>query len=211
MDLSYSDEDEAFRAEIRGWLEEHLTGEFAALKGLGGPGKEHEAIEERLAWNRHLAEHGWTGVGWPKEHGGRGLSLWQQVIFHEEYARADAPTRVNHLGEELLGPTLMAFGTKEQQERFLPKILAVEELWAQGYSEPGAGSDLANVQTKARRDGLRRAGCSTARRSGRPTRSSRSGCSSSPAASPARSGTTGCRSCSCRSTRRGSTSGRSSS
>jgi alkylation response protein AidB-like acyl-CoA dehydrogenase len=152
VDLGYSDEDEAFRAEIRGWLEEHLTGEFEKLKGLGGPGKDHEAIEERLAWNRHLAEHGWTGVGWPEEHGGRGLSLWQQVIFHEEYARADAPARVNHLGEELLGPTLMAFGTKEQQERFLPKILAVEELWAQGYSEPGAGSDLANVQTKARLD-----------------------------------------------------------
>jgi alkylation response protein AidB-like acyl-CoA dehydrogenase len=152
VDLSYSDEDEAFRAEIRGWLEEHLTGDFAALKGLGGPGKDHEAIEERLVWNRHLAEHGWTGVGWPKEHGGRGLSLWQQVIFHEEYARADAPARVNHLGEELLGPTLMAYGTTEQQERFLPKILAVEELWAQGYSEPGAGSDLANVQTKARLD-----------------------------------------------------------
>jgi alkylation response protein AidB-like acyl-CoA dehydrogenase len=153
VDLSYSAEDEAFRAEIRGWLEEHLTGEFAELKGLGGPGKDHEAIEERLAWNRHLAEHGWTGVGWPAEHGGRGLSLWQQVIFHEEYARADAPARVNHLGEELLGPTLMAFGTAEQQRRFLPRILAVEELWAQGYSEPGAGSDLANVQTRARRDG----------------------------------------------------------
>ena len=152
MDLSYSDEDEAFRAEIRGWLEEHLTGEWAGLKGLGGPGKDHEAIEERLAWNRHLAAHGWTGVGWPKEHGGRGLSLWQQVIFHEEYARSDAPARVNHLGEELLGPTLMAFGTKEQQERFLPRILAVDELWAQGYSEPGAGSDLANVQTQARLD-----------------------------------------------------------
>ena len=75
------------------------------------------------------------------------------MIFHEEYARADAPARVNHLGEELLGPTLMAFGTQEQQERFLPKILAVEELWAQGYSEPGAGSDLANVQTKARLEG----------------------------------------------------------
>ncbi|HEX5088137.1 MAG TPA: acyl-CoA dehydrogenase family protein [Nocardioides sp.] len=151
MDLSYS-EDEAFRAEVRGWLEDHLSGEFAGLKGLGGPGREHEAIEERLAWNRHLAEHGWTGVSWPAEHGGRGLSLWQQVIFHEEYARSDAPNRVNHLGEELLGPTLMAFGTKEQQERFLPRILAVEELWAQGYSEPGAGSDLANVQTRARLD-----------------------------------------------------------
>lgn len=145
--------DDPFRAEVRGWLEEHLTGEYAALRGLGGPGKDHEAHEERLAWNRLLAEHGWTGVGWPTEHGGRGLTLWQQVVFHEEYARAGAPARVNHLGEELLGPTLMAFGTREQQERFLPPILAVEELWAQGYSEPGAGSDLANVQTKARRDG----------------------------------------------------------
>src|SRR4051794_3313591 len=153
VDLSYSPEDEAFRAEIRGWLEEHLTGRWAELKGLGGPGKEHEAIEERLAWNRHLAAHGWTGVGWPTEHGGRGLSLWQQVIFHEEYARSEAPARGNHLGEELLGPTLMAYGTPEQQARFLPKILAVEELWAQGYSEPGAGSDLANVQTKARHEG----------------------------------------------------------
>lgn len=145
--------DEEFRAEVRSWLEEHLSGEYAALRGLGGPGKDHEAHEERLAWNRLLAEHGWTGVGWPTEHGGRGLTLWQQVVFHEEYARAAAPARVNHLGEELLGPTLMAFGTREQQERFLPPILAVEELWAQGYSEPGAGSDLANVQTRARRDG----------------------------------------------------------
>jgi alkylation response protein AidB-like acyl-CoA dehydrogenase len=152
VDLSYSADDEAFRAEIRGWLEDHLSGEFAGLKGLGGPGREHEAVEERLAWNRHLAEHGWTGVSWPQEHGGRGLTLWRQVIFHEEYARSGAPTPVNHLGEELLGPTLMAFGTKEQQERFLPRILAVEELWAQGYSEPGAGSDLANVQTRARLD-----------------------------------------------------------
>jgi alkylation response protein AidB-like acyl-CoA dehydrogenase len=153
VDLSYSEEDQAFRAEIRDWLAEHLAGDFAALRGLGGAGRDHEAIEERLVWNRHLAAHGWTCVGWPKEHGGRGLSLWQQVIFHEEYARSNAPARVNHLGEELLGPTLIAFGTPEQQQRFLPKIVAVEELWAQGYSEPNAGSDLANVQTKARLEG----------------------------------------------------------
>ena len=150
MDLSYSDTDRAFRAEVRDWLEEQLAGEWGELRGLGGPGRDHEAIEERLAWNRHLAEHGWTCVGWPEEHGGRGLSLWQQVIFHEEYARANAPHGVNHLGEQLLGPTLLAFGTPEQQQRFLPPIRAVEELWAQGYSEPNAGSDLANVQTKAR-------------------------------------------------------------
>ena len=153
MDLTYSEEDQAFRAEVRTWLEEHLTGDWLALRGLGGPGRDHEAHEERVAWNRLLAEHGWTCLGWPTEYGGRGLSLVQQVIFHEEYARADAPVRVNHLGEELLGPTLIAYGTEEQKRRFLPKIVAVEELWAQGYSEPNAGSDLANVQTKARLDG----------------------------------------------------------
>lgn len=153
VDLTYSEEDQAFRAEVRGWLEEHLSGEWAALRGLGGAGRDHEAHEERVAWNRLLAEHGWTCLGWPQEHGGRGLSLSQQVIFHEEYARADAPGRVNHLGEELLGPTLIAFGTDEQKARFLPRIVAVDELWAQGYSEPDAGSDLANVQTKARLDG----------------------------------------------------------
>jgi alkylation response protein AidB-like acyl-CoA dehydrogenase len=148
VDLTYSDEDETFRAEVRAWLREHV-----AAPGPGGSVVTGATYDERLAWNRHLAEHGWTCVGWPKEHGGRGLSLMQQVIFHEEYARSDAPSRVNHLGEELLGPTLIAFGSAAQQERFLPPIRAVEELWCQGYSEPGAGSDLANVQTKARLDG----------------------------------------------------------
>lgn len=150
VDLIYSVEDDEFRQEIRAWLESNLVGKFAQLRGLGGSGREHEAFEERLEWNRHLAAHGWSCVSWPKEHGGRGLSLLQQVIFHEEYAKADAPARVNHFGEELLGPTLIAFGTPEQQARFLPRIVAVEELWCQGYSEPGAGSDLAAVSTKAR-------------------------------------------------------------
>ena len=153
MDLTYSAAEESFRAEVRAWLQDHLTGDFAGLKGLGGPGRDHEAHDERLAWNRHLAAHGWTALGWPEEHGGRGLSLMQQVIFHDEYARADAPARVNHLGEALLGPTLIAFGTEEQKKRFLPPIVAVEELWCQGYSEPGAGSDLAAVQTRARLEG----------------------------------------------------------
>jgi len=150
-----STEDAAFRREIREWLERNLTGRFAALRGLGGSGREHEAFQERLEWNRHMAAEGWTCVGWPVEHGGRGLSMQQQVIFHEEYARSDAPARVNHLGEELLGPTLIALGTPEQRERFLPGILAVTELWCQGYSEPGAGSDLAAIGTRARLDGDR--------------------------------------------------------
>jgi len=153
VDLTYSAEDEAFRDEVRQWLGDHLSGDFAALRGLGGPGREHEAHGERVEWDRHLAKHGWTCIGWPREHGGRGLPLFQQVIFHEEYAKANAPARVNHFGEELLGPTLIAFGSEEQQARFLPRIAAVDELWCQGYSEPGAGSDLANVSTKARLDG----------------------------------------------------------
>ncbi len=152
MDSTEVRADAEFRAEIRNWLSEHLSGDWAAYKGLGGPGREHEAHEERLAWNQHLAAHQWTCVGWPVEHGGRGLSLAQQVIFHEEYALSQAPARVNHLGEELLGPTLIAHGTPAQQQRFLPAIRAVTELWCQGYSEPDAGSDLANVQTKARLD-----------------------------------------------------------
>ncbi|MBN6041433.1 acyl-CoA dehydrogenase family protein [Amycolatopsis sp. 195334CR] len=142
-----------FRERVRDWLAENLAGEFAALRGLGGPGREHEAFEERLAWERRLADGGWTCLGWPEEHGGRGASLGEQVIFHEEYARANAPAKVGHLGEQLLGPTLIAFGTPEQQRRFLPKIAAVEELWCQGYSEPGAGSDLAAVSTTATLDG----------------------------------------------------------
>ena len=142
-----------FRAEVRDWLADNLVGEFAALKGLGAPGREDEAFEERRAWNQHLAAAGLTCLGWPVEHGGRGLSVAHRVAFYEEYARADAPHKVNHFGEELLGPTLIAYGTPEQQKRFLPKILDVSELWCQGYSEPGAGSDLANVSTTAELDG----------------------------------------------------------
>ncbi|TDB84146.1 acyl-CoA dehydrogenase [Actinomadura sp. KC216] len=153
MKENESPADRAFRAEVRGWLRANLAGEFAHARGLGGPGREHEAFEERLAWERHMAAAGWTCVGWPEEHGGRGATVRQQVIFNEEYALAGAPARVGHIGENLLGPTIIAFGTDEQRARFLPPIVAVEELWCQGYSEPDAGSDLANVQTRAELDG----------------------------------------------------------
>ncbi len=144
---------ERFRREVSTWLADNLVGEFAALRGAGGPGREHEAFDLRVAWEQHLADAGWTCVGWPREFGGRGLGIEEQVVFHEEYAASGAPARVNHLGEQLLGPTLIAFGTPAQQNRFLPPIRAVEELWCQGYSEPGAGSDLAAVSTTATRDG----------------------------------------------------------
>ncbi|MCK5881824.1 MAG: acyl-CoA dehydrogenase family protein [Sinobacterium sp.] len=152
MKISFSAEDEIFRVEVATWLKENLVGEFEALKFRGGPGDEHMFPEERKKWEQKLAEGGWTCVGWPKESGGRGLSIEQQVIFHEEYARSGAPGHVGHIGEGLAGPTIIAFGTQEQKDKYLPGIVAGKELWCQGYSEPSAGSDLANVKTKARFD-----------------------------------------------------------
>jgi acyl-CoA dehydrogenase len=153
MDLRFTAEEEAFRAEARDYLETLLEGEFAVVRGRGGPGDEHSLFDERVAWERRLGADGWTCVGWPAEHGGRGLPLAQQVIWYEEYARAGGPGRVGHIGEGLIGPTLVHFGTPEQQQRFLPGIRAGTELWCQGYSEPDAGSDLANLATRATLDG----------------------------------------------------------
>ncbi|GGW52389.1 acyl-CoA dehydrogenase family protein [Streptomyces xantholiticus] len=144
---------EEFRAELRDWLSANLTGEFAGLRGRGGPGREHEAFAGRRDWERHMAAAGWACIGWPKEHGGRGATLEEQVVFHEEYALANAPARVGHIGEQLLGPTLIAFGTPELRQRFLPPIVTARELWCQGYSEPDAGSDLGAVRTRAERHG----------------------------------------------------------
>lgn len=152
MKLSFSAEDEKFREEVAAWLKANLVGEFEQLKFRGGPGDEHTFPEERKAWEQKLAQGGWTCVGWPVECGGRGCSIEQQVIFFEEYARSGAPGRVGHIGEGLAGPTIIAFGSDEQKQKYLPGIVAGTELWCQGYSEPSAGSDLANVKTKARFD-----------------------------------------------------------
>lgn len=152
MKLSFSPEDEQFREEVARWLEDNLTGEFEKLRYRGGPGDEHMFPEERKVWEQKLAEGGWTCVGWPREYGGRHCSIEQQVIFFEEYARAGAPGRVGHIGEGLAGPTIIAFGSDAQKEKYLPGIVAGTELWCQGYSEPSAGSDLANVKTKAHFD-----------------------------------------------------------
>ena len=153
MDLRDRPEDEAFRKEVQTWLTDHVVGEFAALGGRGGSGDETYGFEVRLEWEKVLAAGGWTCLGWPVEFGGRGASIAHQVIFNEEYVKAKAPGRVSILGEGLLGPTLIQYGTKEQQDRFLPRIVDGTELWCQGYSEPNAGSDLANVATRAELDG----------------------------------------------------------
>ena len=111
--------DEAtFRAEIRSWMAEHLTGEFEILRHRGGPGDEHAFVEERMAWERELATGGWTAVGWPVEHGGRGLPIHLEVAFHEEYAAAGGPGRAGLIGEGLLGPTLVHFASPQIQQRW---------------------------------------------------------------------------------------------
>ena len=140
---------EALRTEVAQWMQQALTGKFAVLKYRGGPGDEEAYPELRKEWEQHLAQAGWTCVGWPREFGGRGFTIEQQVIFHEEYAKAGGPGRLGHIGEGLVGPTLIEIGTPEQREQFLPGIRNGTQYWCQGYSEPAAGSDLANLRTKA--------------------------------------------------------------
>ena len=149
MNIGFSAADEQFRQQVAQWMQQHLSGDFAPLRFRGGPGDEDFAPALRKAWEQELAKGGWIGAGWAQEHGGRGLSINRQVIFFEEYARAGGPGRMGHIGEGLVGPTIAAFGTPEQQQRFLPPILAGQDFWCQGYSEPGAGSDLANIKTRA--------------------------------------------------------------
>jgi alkylation response protein AidB-like acyl-CoA dehydrogenase len=153
VDLRFTPAQEAFRADARAWLTDRLDGNFAKVRGRGGPGDEHELFDERWEWEQELGRHQWIGLGWPAEYGGRGASLVEQVIFYEEYARAGGPGRVGIVGEGLLGPTIVHFGSDRQKQRFLPGILDGTRIWCQGYSEPNAGSDLANVATRAVLDG----------------------------------------------------------
>ena len=152
MEFDIAPDEEAFRDEVRQWLAEHLVGEFAAHRGVGSP-TDDTAWDVRLAWEKELAAGGWLGLTWPREYGGRGATLAQEVVFETEYARAAAPARVNSQALELLGPMLLQFGTEEQKRRFLPRILSVDDIWGQGFSEPGAGSDIAAVSCRARLDG----------------------------------------------------------
>ena len=152
MELTFTAADELFRQEIAQWLNENLRDEFAEVRHRGGPGDEHRFVDERKAWERRLAEGRWTCIGWPEAWGGRGASIEQQVIYHEEYARAGGPGRMGHIGDTLTGPTLLAFGSEDQKARYLPDIRSGQAFWSQGYSEPGAGSDLAAIRTRAEFD-----------------------------------------------------------
>ena len=146
MKLGFTPKEERFRAEAAAWLEAQLSGPFRDLRGKTGQSGQ---AQRRRAWERALGAAGWSCIGWPEAYGGRDASLAEQVIFAEEYARAGAPGRLGYMGVELAGPTILAFGTAAQKRRFLPPIARGEELWCQGYSEPNAGSDLANVRTRA--------------------------------------------------------------
>lgn len=150
MKLAFTQAEEDFRAEAADWLNAQISGEFADIKGITTL---TEKAERRKEWEQHLGAHGWSCIGWPKEWGGRDATLAEQVIFAEEYARARAPGRVNHIGVELAGPTLLTYGTQEQKQHFLPGIAEGKTIFCQGYSEPNAGSDLSAVRTKARLEG----------------------------------------------------------
>jgi len=150
MKLAFAPELHHFRAEAADWLNQQLSGPFKSIRGQTN---QVDAVEERRAWEQALGAARWSVIGWPEQWGGRDASIAQQIIFAEEYARAKGPPRAGHLGVELLGPTLLAMGSEDQKQRFLPGIAQGRDIWCQGYSEPGAGSDLANVKTKARREG----------------------------------------------------------
>ncbi|WP_278488794.1 acyl-CoA dehydrogenase family protein [Achromobacter insolitus] len=138
-------EDQAFRLDLRDWLESAYARFVQDWPGGADP----RNLDFRRAWEDTLCANGWSGLGWPKEHGGRALPLSRQAVFHEEHARCGAPLGVNLIGHGILAPTLLHFGTEAQKRRFLPGILSNREVWCQGYSEPGAGSDLASVRTRA--------------------------------------------------------------
>ncbi|HXH83920.1 MAG TPA: acyl-CoA dehydrogenase family protein [Candidatus Tectomicrobia bacterium] len=152
MDFEFSEREEAFRKEVRHWLEANLPDDLRG-RAFAASRADREEVARLRAWQKRMYEAGYVGMDWPREFGGRGASIVEQIILYQEMARAESPQFVNRGGLSMLGPTLMKHGTVAQQTRFLPGILTADELWCQGFSEPDAGSDLANLQTRAVRDG----------------------------------------------------------
>jgi alkylation response protein AidB-like acyl-CoA dehydrogenase len=152
MNFEFSESEEAFRKEVRAWLERNLPDDLRG-RAFASSRADVEEVRRLRAWQKTMAEAGYVGMDWPREFGGRGAPITEMVILYQEMARAESPQIVNRGGVSMLGPTLMRLGTLAQQQRFLRKILTAEELWCQGFSEPNAGSDLANLQTRAVLDG----------------------------------------------------------
>jgi alkylation response protein AidB-like acyl-CoA dehydrogenase len=153
MDWEYPPEAEAFRTEFRAWLGEHVTPELLALPMVMGCGPESPELAQLRAWNRELAEARYAAISWPAEYGGRGASVIEQLVFAEEMHRSGAPGTVNIIGLSNIAPAIMQYGTEEQKQRFLPRMLRGDDIWCQGFSEPDAGSDLAGLSTSAVLDG----------------------------------------------------------
>jgi alkylation response protein AidB-like acyl-CoA dehydrogenase len=152
MNFEFSEAEEAFRKEVRAWLERNLPEDLKG-RAFAASRADVEEVRRLRAWQKTMAEAGYVGMDWPREFGGRGAPITEMVILYQEMARAESPQIVNRGGVSMLGPTLMKLGTPTQQKRHLRKILTAEELWCQGFSEPNAGSDLANLQTRAVLDG----------------------------------------------------------
>lgn len=152
MDFHFTPEEESFRRELRAWLEANLPSDYDPEEFAWGMSAD-ERFRFHMAWHKQMHEGGWVGVHWPKEYGGRGATLLEQLIFHQELERLHAPHPVNFLALVMAGPVIMHWGTEEQKRRYLPKILSAEEIWCEGLSEPGAGSDLASLQTHAVEEG----------------------------------------------------------
>jgi len=152
MNFEFTAEQEAFRKEVRQWLEHNLPDDLRG-SAFASSRADVEEVRKLRAWQKTMAAAGYVGLDWPREFGGRGASLVEMIILYQEMARAESPQLVNRGGVSMLGPTLMKYGTPAQQTRFLPRILTADELWCQGFSEPNAGSDLANLQTRAVREG----------------------------------------------------------
>src|SRR5215475_12869002 len=152
MDFDFTPEQEAFRKEVRQWLERNLPDDLRG-RGFAASRAGREEVGRLRAWQKTMYEAGYVGMDWAAQFGGRGATLTEQIILYQEMSRAESPQFVNRGGLSMLGPTLMKYGTPAQQARFLPRILTAEELWCQGFSEPNAGSDLANLQTRGVREG----------------------------------------------------------
>jgi alkylation response protein AidB-like acyl-CoA dehydrogenase len=152
MNFDFTEAEEAFRKEVRAWLEQNLPDDLRG-KAFAASRADVDEVRRLRAWQKTMAEAGFVGMDWPREFGGRGAPITEMVILYQEMARAESPQIVNRGGVSMLGPTLMKLGTPEQQRRFLPRIRTAEDLWCQGFSEPNAGSDLANLQTRAVLDG----------------------------------------------------------
>jgi alkylation response protein AidB-like acyl-CoA dehydrogenase len=152
MDIRFSDAQEVYRQEFRRWLDANLTDDWDGTR-FRGPDDDNANFRLQRDWERRLYAAGYGGIAWPKDYGGQGLTLVEHYVVFEELGRRAAPEGINNIGRELVGPILLAVGDEAQKRSYIPRLLSLDDIWCQGFSEPNAGSDLASLQTRAERDG----------------------------------------------------------